>query len=117
MLIVITIGDGLKGKKTERFLYKYGNGGHIFIMSLCHAIFLSLTDFVKHANHIDWSNPMMHIIVNLPPPCKLLSAPNNRTPHRGRAYWPLDPWSLIVKLEDFHTYILAYTLTSFLRGT
>ncbi|XP_056175291.1 ninja-family protein AFP1-like [Syzygium oleosum] len=68
LLTVTTTGDGSKGKKVDGFLYKYGKGDHIFIMCFCHGVFLSPTDFVKHANHTDWSNPMKHIAVTSPPP-------------------------------------------------
>ncbi|XP_056175294.1 ninja-family protein 2-like [Syzygium oleosum] len=70
MLTVTTTGDGPEGKKADGFLYKYDKGGRIFIVCFCHSVFLSPTDFVKHANHTNWSNPMKHIVVSspLPPP-------------------------------------------------
>ncbi|KAI6683226.1 hypothetical protein NL676_029139 [Syzygium grande] len=61
-------GDGPEGKKVDGFLYKHDKGDHIFILCFRHSVFLSPTDFVKHANRIDWSNPMKHITVTSPPP-------------------------------------------------
>ncbi|KAL3748605.1 hypothetical protein ACJRO7_009788 [Eucalyptus globulus] len=66
LLTVTTTGDGPDCKKVDGFLYKVGKGGDIFIVCLCHGVFLSPTDFVKHANHTDWSNPMKHITVSSP---------------------------------------------------
>ncbi|KAI6683225.1 hypothetical protein NL676_029138 [Syzygium grande] len=68
MLTVTTIEDGQEDKKVDGFLYKYDKSGRIFIVCFCHGVFLSPTDFVKHANHTDWSNPMKHIAVSLSPP-------------------------------------------------
>ncbi|XP_010045601.2 wiskott-Aldrich syndrome protein homolog 1-like [Eucalyptus grandis] len=67
LLTVTTTGDGPEGKKVDGFLYKDGKGGDILIVCLCHGVFLSPTDFVKHANHTDWTNPMKHIVFNSPP--------------------------------------------------
>ncbi|XP_030444563.1 ninja-family protein 6-like [Syzygium oleosum] len=68
LLTVTTTGDGPEGKKVDGFLYKYSKGDHIFIVCFCHGVFLNPIDFVKHANHTDWSNPMKHIAVTSPPP-------------------------------------------------
>lgn len=77
MLVVTTTGDGPKGKKVDEFLYKYDNSNHIFIMCFYHSVFLSPTDFVKYANHLVWFNPMKYINIDSPPPCKVLTLPNN----------------------------------------
>ncbi|KAI6683223.1 hypothetical protein NL676_029136 [Syzygium grande] len=64
MLTVTTTRDGPKSKKVDGFFYKYNKGGRIFIVCFYHGVFLSPIDFIKDANHTDWSNPMKHIAVS-----------------------------------------------------
>ncbi|KAJ8749679.1 hypothetical protein K2173_010099 [Erythroxylum novogranatense] len=67
MPCVSTRGDGPNGKIINGFLYKYGNGGEVRIVCVCHGSFLSPAEFVKHAGGGDVAHPLKHIVVNPSP--------------------------------------------------
>ncbi|KAK4800978.1 hypothetical protein SAY86_021465 [Trapa natans] len=64
---VSTRGDGPHGKKIDGFLYRYKKGEEVKIVCMCHWIFLSPAEFVKHAGGGDVSHPLRHIVVNASP--------------------------------------------------
>ncbi|CAN4082698.1 unnamed protein product [Withania somnifera] len=70
MPCVSTTGNGPFGKKIEGFLYRYQKGEEVKIMCVCHGIFLSPAEFVKHAGGGDVANPLRHIVVNPSPPLR-----------------------------------------------
>uniref|UniRef100_A0A7N0ZWU4 Ninja-family protein n=1 Tax=Kalanchoe fedtschenkoi TaxID=63787 RepID=A0A7N0ZWU4_KALFE len=64
MPCVFTTGDGPNGRRIDGILYKYGKGEEVRIMCVCHGIFLSPAEFVKHAGGTDVDHPLRHIVVN-----------------------------------------------------
>ncbi|XP_059640864.1 ninja-family protein AFP3-like [Cornus florida] len=66
MPCVSTRGDGPNGKRIEGFLYRYSKGEEVSIVCVCHGIFLSPAEFVKHAGGGDVAHPLRHIVVSPP---------------------------------------------------
>ncbi|KAI9124865.1 hypothetical protein K1719_004192 [Acacia pycnantha] len=64
MPCVFAKGDGPNGRRIEGILYRYGKGEEVRIMCVCHGMFLSPAEFVKHAGCGDVSHPLRHIVVN-----------------------------------------------------
>ncbi|CAL0307178.1 unnamed protein product [Lupinus luteus] len=62
MPTVTTTGDGPDGRKIKGILYSHEKG-EVFIVCVCHAIFLSPAEFVKHAGGKEVENPMKLITV------------------------------------------------------
>ncbi|KAM7269533.1 hypothetical protein ACFE04_025030 [Oxalis oulophora] len=61
MPCVFAKGDGPNGRRIEGILYKYGKGGEVRIMCVCHGSFFSAGEFVKHAGGGDVDHPLRHI--------------------------------------------------------
>lgn len=64
MPCVSTKGDGPDGKKIKGFLYRYGKGEEVRIVCVCHGIFLTPAEFVKHGGGGEVEHPLRHIIVD-----------------------------------------------------
>ncbi|KAK3029949.1 hypothetical protein RJ639_038177 [Escallonia herrerae] len=62
MPTVTTTGGIPFGKKIEGFLYHYSEG-YVRIVCVCHGMFFSPAEFVKHSSGLDVVNPMKHIKV------------------------------------------------------
>ncbi|RVW35562.1 Ninja-family protein AFP3 [Vitis vinifera] len=62
MPTVVTTGAGPNGKRIEGFLYKFGTG-QISLVCICHGMFFTPAEFVRHAGGDDVENPMKQIIV------------------------------------------------------
>lgn len=56
------------GNRIEGFLYRYRKGEEVKIVCVCHGLFLSPAEFVKHGGGGDVDNPLRHIVVNPSPP-------------------------------------------------
>ncbi|ONK75748.1 uncharacterized protein A4U43_C03F20120 [Asparagus officinalis] len=67
MPCVSTKGDGPNGRKIEGFLYRYRKGEEVRIVCVCHGIFLTPAEFVKHAGGGDVAHPLRHIVVSPSP--------------------------------------------------
>lgn len=50
--------------KIEGFLYRYKRGEEVKIVCVCHGMFLSPAEFVKHGGGGDVACPLKHIVVN-----------------------------------------------------
>ncbi|CAL5327040.1 unnamed protein product [Camellia sinensis] len=61
---VTTTGNGPNGRKIKGLLYKYAKG-HVSIVCVCHGVFLTPAEFVKHAGGSDVENPMK--LINIVP--------------------------------------------------
>lgn len=61
---VSTKGVGPNGKKIEGFLYRYSKGEEVKILCVCHGLFMTPAEFVKHAGGEDVANPLKHIVVS-----------------------------------------------------
>ncbi|KAK4417589.1 Ninja-family protein AFP3 [Sesamum alatum] len=64
MPYVTTKEDGPNGHKIEGFLYRYRKGEEVRIVCVCHGMFLSPAEFVKHGGGGDVEHPLKHIVVN-----------------------------------------------------
>ncbi|KAK4426247.1 Ninja-family protein AFP3 [Sesamum alatum] len=64
MPYVSTRGYGPNCRKTEGFLYRYKRGDDVKIVCVCHGMFLSPAEFVKHGGGGDVAQPLKHIVVN-----------------------------------------------------
>ncbi|PIN14537.1 hypothetical protein CDL12_12833 [Handroanthus impetiginosus] len=64
MPYVTTKGEGLNGHKVEGFLYRYRKGEEVRIVCVCHGMFLTPAEFVKHGGGGDVEHPLKHIVVN-----------------------------------------------------
>ncbi|KAK3037965.1 hypothetical protein RJ639_030670 [Escallonia herrerae] len=62
MPTVTTTGGIPFGKKIEGFLYHYSEG-YVRIVCVCHGMFFSPAEFVKHSSGLEVVNPMKHIKV------------------------------------------------------
>ncbi|KAL0343797.1 UNVERIFIED_CONTAM: Ninja-family protein AFP3 [Sesamum angustifolium] len=71
MPYVTTKEDGPNGHKIEGFLYRYRKGEEVRIVCVCHGMFLSPAEFVKHGGGGDVEHPLKHIVVNLFLSCKM----------------------------------------------
>ncbi|XP_020571854.1 ninja-family protein AFP3-like [Phalaenopsis equestris] len=60
-------GDGLQGKTTGGFLYRYTKVDELRIMCVCHGLSFSPAEFLRHAGNSHTSEPLRHIIVMLSP--------------------------------------------------
>ncbi|XP_015065589.1 ninja-family protein AFP1-like [Solanum pennellii] len=58
---VTTSGGIINGKLTEGFLYKNGKGKKTSIVCICHGMFFSPAEFVKHVSGKEVDNPMEFI--------------------------------------------------------
>lgn len=67
MPYVSTKWDGTNGNKVDGFLYGYKKGEEVRILCVCHGLFLSPAEFVKHGGGGDVENPLKHIVVNPSP--------------------------------------------------
>ncbi|XP_073271881.1 ninja-family protein AFP3-like [Primulina huaijiensis] len=67
MPYVSTKWDGINGNKVDGFLYGYKKGEEVRILCVCHGLFLSPAEFVKHGGGGDVENPLKHIVVNPSP--------------------------------------------------
>ncbi|XP_073041043.1 ninja-family protein AFP3-like [Primulina eburnea] len=67
MPYVSTKWDGINGNKIDGFLYGYKKGEEVRILCVCHGLFLSPAEFVKHGGGGDVENPLKHIVVNPSP--------------------------------------------------
>ncbi|KZV43370.1 hypothetical protein F511_21962 [Dorcoceras hygrometricum] len=67
MPYVSTKWDGINGNKVDGFLYRYKKGEEVRILCVCHGLFLSPAEFVKHGGGGDVDNPLKHIVVNPSP--------------------------------------------------
>lgn len=63
MPCVSTQGDGPDGKRIEGVLYRYDQSEEVRIVCVCHGMFMSPSDFVKHAGGTDVEQPLKHIVV------------------------------------------------------
>lgn len=61
---VTTTGNGPSGRKIKGLLYKFVKG-HVSIVCVCHGVFLTPAEFVKHAGGSDVENPMK--LINIVP--------------------------------------------------
>lgn len=61
MPYVSTKGDG---QRIEGFLYRYKKGEEVRIVCVCHGLFLTPAEFVKHGGGGDVEHPLKHIVVN-----------------------------------------------------
>ncbi|XP_057769712.1 ninja-family protein AFP3-like [Salvia miltiorrhiza] len=64
MPYVSTKGDGPEGHKIEGFLYRYKKGEEVRIVCVCHGMFLTPAEFIKHGGGGDVEHPLKHIVVN-----------------------------------------------------
>ncbi|XP_057768642.1 ninja-family protein AFP3-like [Salvia miltiorrhiza] len=64
MPYVSTKGFGPNHNKIEGFLYRYKRGEEVKIVCVCHGMFLSPAEFVKHGGGGDVAYPLKHIVVN-----------------------------------------------------
>ncbi|KAI3462879.1 hypothetical protein Pfo_019542 [Paulownia fortunei] len=64
MPYVSTRGYGPNCNKIEGFLYRYKKGEEVKIVCVCHGMFLSPAEFVKHGGGGDVAHPLKHIVVN-----------------------------------------------------
>lgn len=64
MPYVSTRGYGPNLNKIEGFLYRYKRGEDVKIVCVCHGMFLSPAEFVKHGGGGDVAYPLKHIVVN-----------------------------------------------------
>ncbi|XP_047962812.1 ninja-family protein AFP3-like [Salvia hispanica] len=64
MPYVSTKGDGPNGHKIEGFLYRYKKGEEVRIVCVCHGMFLTPAEFIKHGGGGDVEHPLKHIVVN-----------------------------------------------------
>lgn len=64
MPYVSTKGDGPNGHKIEGFLYRYKKGEEVRIVCVCHGLFLTPAEFIKHGGGGDVEHPLKHIVVN-----------------------------------------------------
>ncbi|PIN02275.1 hypothetical protein CDL12_25213 [Handroanthus impetiginosus] len=64
MPYVSTRGYGPNHNKIEGFLYRYNKGDDVKIVCVCHGLFLSPAEFVKHGGGGDVAYPLKHIVVN-----------------------------------------------------
>ncbi|KAI3452210.1 hypothetical protein Pfo_008875 [Paulownia fortunei] len=64
MPYVTTKGGGTNGHKIEGFLYRYRKGEEVRIVCVCHGMFLTPAEFVKHGGGGDVEHPLKHIVVN-----------------------------------------------------
>ncbi|KAL8475826.1 hypothetical protein ACS0TY_028475 [Phlomoides rotata] len=64
MPYVSTKGDGPDGQRIEGFLYRYKNGEDVKIVCVCHGLFLTPAEFVKHGGGGEVEHPLKHIVVN-----------------------------------------------------
>ncbi|KZV51628.1 hypothetical protein F511_25001 [Dorcoceras hygrometricum] len=67
MPFVSTKTYGPNGKKIDGFLYRYKKGEDVRIVCVCHGMFLSPAEFVKHGGGGDVEHPLKHIVVNPSP--------------------------------------------------
>lgn len=63
MPYVSTRGFGPDNRQINGFLYRYKRGEDIKILCVCHGMFLSPAEFVKHGGGGDVKNPLKHIVV------------------------------------------------------
>ena len=64
MPTVVATGAGPDGKRIEGFLCKFGTDEEVInLVCICHDMFFTLADFVKHAGGDVEENPMKQIIV------------------------------------------------------
>ncbi|KAK6128627.1 hypothetical protein DH2020_037640 [Rehmannia glutinosa] len=61
---VSTRGYGPNHGRIEGFLYRYRKGEEVKIVCVCHGLFLSPAEFVKHGGGGDVAQPLKHIVVN-----------------------------------------------------
>ncbi|KAL1538791.1 ninja-family protein AFP3-like [Salvia divinorum] len=64
MPYVSTKGDGPNSHKIEGFLYRYKKGEEVRIVCVCHGMFLTPAEFIKHGGGGDVEHPLKHIVVN-----------------------------------------------------
>ncbi|EYU34604.1 hypothetical protein ABFS82_11G118500 [Erythranthe guttata] len=64
MPYVSTRGFAPHFNKIEGFLYRYKKGEEVKIVCVCHGLFLSPAEFVKHGGGGDVAQPLKHIVVN-----------------------------------------------------
>ncbi|KAL1558969.1 ninja-family protein AFP3-like isoform X1 [Salvia divinorum] len=69
MPYVSTKGFGPNHRKMEGFLYRYKRGEEVKIVCVCHGMFLTPAEFVKHGGGGDVAYPLKHIVVNPFPLC------------------------------------------------
>ncbi|XP_073286522.1 ninja-family protein AFP3-like [Primulina huaijiensis] len=67
MPFVSTKAYGPNGTKVDGFLYRYKKGEEVKIVCVCHGMFLSPSEFVKHGGGGDVEHPLKHIVVNPSP--------------------------------------------------
>lgn len=67
MPFVSTKAYGPNGTKVDGFLYRYKKGEEVRIVCVCHGMFLSPAEFVKHGGGGDVEHPLKHIVVNSSP--------------------------------------------------
>ncbi|XP_073126395.1 ninja-family protein AFP3-like [Henckelia pumila] len=67
MPFVSTKAYGPNGTKVDGFLYRYKKGEDVRIVCVCHGMFLSPAEFVKHGGGGDVEHPLKHIVVNPSP--------------------------------------------------
>ncbi|KAG8366959.1 hypothetical protein BUALT_Bualt16G0022500 [Buddleja alternifolia] len=63
MPFVSTKGYGPNHRRIEGFLYRYKMGEAVKIVCVCHGLFLTPAEFVKHGGGGDVENPLKHIVV------------------------------------------------------
>ncbi|XP_047938421.1 ninja-family protein AFP3-like isoform X2 [Salvia hispanica] len=63
MPYVSTKGYGPNHRKTEGFLYKYKRGEEVKIVCVCHGLFLTPAEFVRHGGGGNVAFPLKHIVV------------------------------------------------------
>ncbi|XP_041993487.1 ninja-family protein AFP3-like isoform X2 [Salvia splendens] len=56
-------GYGPNHSKTEGFLYRYKRGEEVKIVCVCHGLFLTPAEFVRHGGGGDVAFPLKHIVV------------------------------------------------------
>ncbi|XP_042068461.1 ninja-family protein AFP3-like isoform X2 [Salvia splendens] len=69
MPFVSTKGYEPNHSKTEGFLYRYKRGEEVKIVCVCHGLFLTPTEFVRHGGGGDVAFPLKHIVVTPFSPC------------------------------------------------
>ncbi|XP_073293975.1 ninja-family protein AFP3-like [Primulina huaijiensis] len=68
MPLVSTKAYGPNGTKVDGFLYRYKKGEDVRIVCVCHGMFLSPAEFVKHGGGgSNVEHPLKHIVVNPSP--------------------------------------------------
>lgn len=64
MPYVSTRGYRPNHNKIDGFLYRYKRAGDLRIVCVCHGLFFSAAEFVKHGGGGDVDYPLKHIFVN-----------------------------------------------------